>query len=71
MMENLLLQEGDEFVAAADAYVRKYVVRGIPSLFSGACHTHRHRPNSTGLCPSAFAFGATAVWEDPAMPCIC
>lgn len=29
------LQEGDEFVAAADAYVRKYLLRGIPSLFSG------------------------------------
>lgn len=30
------MQEGDAFVAAADAYVRKYLLRGIPSLFSGA-----------------------------------
>lgn len=30
-----LAQEGDEFVAAADSYVRKYLLRGIPSLFTG------------------------------------
>lgn len=29
------LQEGEAFVAAADSYVRKYLLRGIPSLFSG------------------------------------
>lgn len=28
------LQTGDEFVAAADAYVRRFISRGIPSLFS-------------------------------------
>ena len=29
-------QEGEAFAAAADAYVRKFLLRGIPSLFSGA-----------------------------------
>jgi tetratricopeptide (TPR) repeat protein len=28
------LQTGDEFVAAADGYVRRFISRGIPSLFS-------------------------------------
>lgn len=28
------LQTGDEFIAAADAYVRRFISRGIPSLFS-------------------------------------
>lgn len=28
------LQTGDEFVAAADAYVRRFIRRGIPSLYS-------------------------------------
>jgi peptide alpha-N-acetyltransferase len=31
-----LMQEGNAFLAAADAYVRRYLLRGIPSLFSGA-----------------------------------
>lgn len=29
-----MAQEGDDFVAATDAYVRRYLRRGIPSLFS-------------------------------------
>jgi hypothetical protein len=34
----LCLQSGDAFQAAADAYVRGFIVKGIPSLFSGQLH---------------------------------
>jgi hypothetical protein len=30
-----LLQEGQAFEEAADLYVRRYILKGIPSLFSG------------------------------------
>ena len=34
LKSGLLLQEGDDFRTAADRYVRHFLSRGIPSLFS-------------------------------------
>jgi peptide alpha-N-acetyltransferase len=34
LLSCVCLQTGDEFVAAADGYVRRFISRGIPSLFS-------------------------------------
>lgn len=59
-------QEGDAFVAAADAYVRKYLLRGIPSLFSGG----RLGWELLVCTPAGSQAGGAAALEYPGALCL-
>lgn len=43
------MQEGEEFAAAADAYVRRFVQKGIPSLFTNLKSLYSDAAKATAL----------------------
>ncbi|KAL4424899.1 hypothetical protein ABPG77_002122 [Micractinium sp. CCAP 211/92] len=59
--------EGEEFVAAADAYVRKYLLRGIPSLFSDLKPLYRSE-SKAALLGQLFERLATSLEQSCALP---
>ncbi|KAL4451836.1 hypothetical protein ABPG75_007498 [Micractinium tetrahymenae] len=59
--------EGEEFVAAADAYVRRYLLRGIPSLFSDMKPLYRSA-SKAALLGQLFERLAASLEQSGALP---